>query len=100
MTVTEMVILSSKGVKAMNGSYVQLTVKFPTGKERYRQALECITTRDKGQYPTLADYVTAAVLFFEGNLADERNALSQIMVAVNEINEKADEILNGQKENT
>ena len=82
----------------MNGSYIQLTVKFPTGKERYRQAVECIQERDKGKYPSLADYLTAAVLFFEGNLSDERDALSQILLAVRQIDEKTEKLLDGLKE--
>ena len=75
----------------MKGSYMQLTVKFPTTKERYRQAVECVAERDKGIYPTQADYLTSAILFFEGKLTDERTSLSQILEAVRMILEKLDE---------
>ena len=82
----------------MGGAYVQMTVKFPTGKERYRQAVECIRCRDKGMYPTIADYLASAILFFEGNLTDDRNDLSLILQSIRDLHKKADEILDGWKE--
>ena len=81
----------------MKSPYRQLSVKFPTGKERYRQALECINARDRGRYKTLADYITSAVLFFEGNISDERTGMEQILQAVKAVEKKADEILYEQK---
>ena len=77
--------------------YVQFTVKFPTGKERYRQAVELITDRDKGVYPRLADYLTTAILAFEGNLSDERTNLNLIMQEILKISEKLEEISDEQK---
>ena len=81
----------------MKGTYVQLTVKFPTGRERYRQAVECVSGRDRGIYPTQADYLTAAILAFEGSMLDERTSLAQIMEELKGRGRKADEILEAQK---
>jgi len=50
-------------------SYTQITLKFPTDKERFREVISCINGRDTEKYRTQADYVTAAVLQFEGNAA-------------------------------
>ena len=77
--------------------FIQLTLKFPTGKERYRQAVELVAERDKGKYPTQADYVTAAILAFEGNLSDERTSLNLIMQEIVKIGEKMEEICDEQK---
>ena len=81
----------------MKGTYVQLTVKFPTGRERYRQAVECVSGRDRGIYPTQADYLTAAILAFEGNLLDERTSLNLIMQEMVKIGQRIDEIYDEQK---
>lgn len=77
--------------------YVQLSAKFPTRKERYRQAVDLVTERDKGIYPTQADYLTAAILAFEGKLSDERTSLNQIMQEVLRIGRRVDEIYDDEK---
>ena len=78
-----------------NAAYFQLSVKFPMGRERYRQAIDLILERDKGKYPTQADYLAAAILAFEGKISDERTSLSQIMEAVLQVKEKVEELSDG-----
>ena len=80
----------------LKGSYTQLTIKFPTGKERYRYAIECIDQRDRSQFRSQADYIAAAILDFEGKAADERSILSQIQEQVTAIREKVDVIYDEQ----
>ena len=80
----------------LKGSYTQLTIKFPTGKERYRHAVECIDERDRSLYKSQADYITAAILSFEGKRVDERSTLEQICEQVAAIREKVDVIYDGQ----
>ena len=79
-------------------SYVQMTVKFPMGKERYRQAVECISGRYTGAFRTQADYITAAVLYFEGRLSDERISLNQILDKLQEMEDILEEIRDGRDE--
>ena len=83
--------------KMARDPFIQVTLKFPTGKERYRQAVELLSERDKGMYPTQADYVAAAILVFEGNLLDERTSLNLIMQEMVKIGQKMDEIYDEQK---
>ena len=79
------------------GSFTQLTVKFPVNRERYLKALESISGRDKIKYKTQADYITAAVLYFEENFADETVALKKIYEKVEEISEKVGELCDEKK---
>ena len=79
------------------GSFTQLTVKFPVNRERYVKALECISGRDKLKYRTMADYLTAAVLCFEENFADETIALKKIYAKTEEISEKLGELCDEKK---
>ena len=72
----------------VQGSFTQITIKFPVNKERYIKAIECISGRDKLRYRTQADYITAAVLYFEESLADEHVAMEKIYEKVLEISEK------------
>ena len=81
----------------LKGSYTQLTIKFPTGKERFRQAIECIDQRDRSRFKSQADYITAAILDFEGKVVDQRNILNEILGQVSAIQEKVDVIYNEQK---
>ena len=76
----------------LRGSYTQITIKFPASKERYRQAVECLNERDRSVFKTQADYLTAAILSFEGKLADDHTALSQIYQKVTVIEEKVDRL--------
>ena len=74
----------------LKGTYTQITVKFPTTKERYRQALECLDERDKSKYHTQADYLTEAVLSLEGKRTPEEIMLSEISDRIDALTEKLD----------
>ena len=76
----------------VQGSFTQMTVKFPVNKERYLQAIEHITGRDKLKYRTQADYITAAVLYFEENFSDDTTALKRIYDRTGEILERIVEL--------
>lgn len=78
----------------MKGSYTQLTVKFPNTKERYRQAVEYILDRDRAKYRTQAEYLTAAILFFEGSALDEQNLIRRMEDIVLRIDQKVDRLCN------
>ena len=80
-------------------TYIQMTVKFPSGKERYRQAVECINERDRSKYRTQADYIAEAVLYFEGSLADEKASLKRIVEMLQGMEEKMEMLCHGKKEN-
>lgn len=79
----------------MKGSYTQLTVKFPNTKERYRQAVECILERDRTKYRTQAEYLTAAILSFEGSTFDEQTSLRRIGELAERINQKVELLCDG-----
>lgn len=79
-------------------SYTQMTVKFPSGKERYRQAVECINGRDRSKYRTQADYIAAAVLYFEGSLADEKASLNRIVEMLQKMDAKMEMFCHGKTE--
>ena len=80
-------------------AYTQMTVKFPSGKERYRQAVDCINGRDRSRYRTQADYIAAAVLYFEGSLADEKASLNRIVEMLQGVEAKMEMLCHGKTEN-
>ncbi len=82
-----------------NGSYTQMTIKFPMNRERFCQAVDCIENRDRSRFRTQAEYLTAAILFFEGKLADDQTSLQQIFMKVQEIDEKVEMLRNEKEKN-
>jgi len=83
----------------MTKPYVQMTLKFPTGtgKDRYRQAMECIENRDRGKYKTQAEYVTSAVIAFEDENGDFSETTAKLVRMVEELNRKVDRLINERK---
>ena len=82
----------------IKGSFIQMTIKFPINKERYRQAIDCITDRDRAKFRTQADYVTTAILSYEGHLSDEAASLEMIYSKLKELSEKVEALGNDKKE--
>ena len=76
-----------------NISYTQYSIRFPHTKERYRQAIACMNERDRALYPTQADYLTSAILFFEGNISDERTSNELLLEEIKALGEKIDRLL-------
>jgi len=81
----------------MAGTYKQISLKFPTGNERYRQALECIEKRDTARFKTQVDYITTAILFFEGQRVDTDVMLAQIRQDVVELRKTTEFLVNEQR---
>ena len=81
----------------LNGSYTQMTVKFPMSQERFRQAVECIDGRDRIKYRTQAEYLAAAILSFEGKYAGEQTSMNQIFSVLQELSRKVDELCDEKK---
>jgi len=73
-----------------NRVYTQITLKFPVDKDRFRQVLSCIENRDRAKYRTQAEYVTAAVLHFEGNADAQKDEEGELIRLVRAIDEKTD----------
>ena len=78
-------------------SYTQLTLRIPTGKDSYRQAVECIENRDRAKYRTQAEYITAAILALEGRKSEEMISMGNIAAELHEIKEKIDRLCHEQE---
>ena len=77
---------------SVSKAYTQLTLRIPMGKERYRQAVECLEMRDRSMYRTQADYITAAILALEGIKSEETASLEEILEELQKMNEKISRI--------
>lgn len=74
-----------------------MTIKFPVNKERYRQAIECINERDRNKFRTQADYITAAVLSYEGKVSDDEASIPLLYQKMNELTAIMEEIRDEKK---
>ena len=83
----------------MTKPYVQMTLKFPvgTGKDRYRQAVDCIENRDRGKYKSQAEYITSAVIAFEDDDGESAEAATKIIRMIEELSRKVDRLADERK---
>ena len=86
---------SRKGERCDEGILYTADREVSKHKERYRQAVECILERDRAKYRTQAEYLTAAILSFEGSTFDEQTSLRRIGELAERINQKVEMLCDG-----
>ena len=75
-----------------------MLIPIPSSRGGDSHGVECINGRDRSQYRTQADYIAAAVLYFEGSLADEKASLSRIVKMLQKMEEKMEILCHGKTE--